>query len=148
MWREGRSENSQGRAAQKGLWERKNDQEEIFILFALRSAVQLFRYQTKNVFNKDYIAHQFFFFFQYIQNCQLVIFLKFFIQFLKVTFRLQFYKVLAVSLGLYNTSLSLSYTQQFVPPTPHPLVAPLPPITTSLFSISGSPILFCESEQF
>ena len=32
---------------------------------------------------------------------------------------------------LYNTSLSLSYTQQFVPP-------PLPLVTTSLFSISVS----------
>ena len=42
---------------------------------------------------------------------------------------------------LYNTILSLSYTQQFVPPTPLPLYCPSPLLTTNLFSISVSLLL-------
>ena len=37
-----------------------------------------------------------------------------------------YYKILAIFPLLYNTSLSLSYTQKFVPPTPHPYIDPLP----------------------
>lgn len=37
-----------------------------------------------------------------------------------------YYQILAILLMSYSTSLSQSYTQQFVPPTPDPYLAPLP----------------------
>ena len=52
-------------------------------------------------------------------------------------------KIMAIFPMLYNTSLSLSYIQQFVPPTPPPLYFFSPHsllVTTILFSVI--PLLF------
>ena len=49
-----------------------------------------------------------------------------------------YYQILAVFPKLYNTSLSPSYTQQFVPPTPPTLTLPSPPARASAGLFSGS----------
>ena len=51
-------------------------------------------------------------------------FKNFLMQFLKLLSIYSYYKILAIFPMLSNTPLSLSYTQQFVPPTPHPYIAP------------------------
>ena len=53
-----------------------------------------------------------------------------------------YYRILAIFPMLYNTSLSLSHTQQFVSLRPPPSCPTLPLVTTSLFSVSVSLFLF------
>lgn len=65
--------------------------------------------------NKDLILHWLFF---YFYLAYLLLFYFIFHTVLKVALNLYYYKILAIFRMLYSTSLSLSYTWQFLHPTP------------------------------